>query len=337
MQGNAERGIRLNRARMLVAEGELQLALEDLRSLLSGIDRKQYRSSWRNLVLNLMSRRARADRDRRSGTSDDRAYDRSQNEIAIGILELIDELEQSDAVIGTYIVEQPIAISAAAMGNAEVLTTDRSRLKSVAWLRRGLDCAKSVCRVVTPNRRGTGFVVNANTLVTNHHVLETASEAADTVVEFNFEADDEAGLCEVERFYLDAATFKTSETLDCTAVKIRDFGGKWGQLTIEAGKSVKVQDHVVIVQHPQAGIKQICMTDNGVVNLFENFVQYTTDTMAGSSGSPVFNDEWRVVAIHHKGGDLAKNVAGDVIFVNQGVLMSAIVADPDLAGFICAG
>jgi endonuclease G len=35
-------------------------------------------------------------------------------------------------------------------------------------------------------------------------------------------------------------------------------------------------------------------------DLSERFIYYTTDTEPGSSGAPVLNDQWQVVAIHHK-------------------------------------
>jgi V8-like Glu-specific endopeptidase len=31
-------------------------------------------------------------------------------------------------------------------------------------------------------------------------------------------------------------------------------------------------------------------------------VHYRAPTEGGSSGSPVFNDQWEVIALHHKGG-----------------------------------
>ena len=69
------------------------------------------------------------------------------------------------------------------------------------------------------------------------------------------------------------------------------------------------------------------MTANQVVGLWEYRLQYSTDTMPGSSGSPVFNDLWQVIALHHAGGDLQSNDQGDRRFVNEGILMSAIQTD----------
>jgi V8-like Glu-specific endopeptidase len=41
---------------------------------------------------------------------------------------------------------------------------------------------------------------------------------------------------------------------------------------------------------------------NAVVLVGEGRVQYLTDTLPGSSGSPVFDADWNVVALHHSGG-----------------------------------
>ena len=49
-------------------------------------------------------------------------------------------------------------------------------------------------------------------------------------------------------------------------------------------------------------MKQISLYHNIVTNTNERVVQYLTDTLKGSSGSPVFNSDWEVVALHHSGG-----------------------------------
>jgi endonuclease G len=84
---------------------------------------------------------------------------------------------------------------------------------------------------------------------------------------------------------------------------------------------------VTIIQHPNGGLKQIALTANQVVGLWEHRLHYTTDTMPGSSGAPVFNDLWQVIAIHHAGGNLQVNDKGDRRFFNEGILMSAIKLD----------
>ena len=68
----------------------------------------------------------------------------------------------------------------------------------------------------------------------------------------------------------------------------------------ERGKVVNGES-VTIIQHPNGGLKKIAARENQVVDKLDQYVLYVTDTEPGSSGSPVFNDQWIVVALHHAG------------------------------------
>src|SRR5262249_41913751 len=57
------------------------------------------------------------------------------------------------------------------------------------------------------------------------------------------------------------------------------------------------------------------------------FVQYTSDTEGGSSGSCVFNNEWKPIALHHATKPADHLPAGERNaegFLNEGVKLSAI-------------
>jgi endonuclease G len=55
-----------------------------------------------------------------------------------------------------------------------------------------------------------------------------------------------------------------------------------------------------IVQCPGGGPLRLAIRNNYFVGMGPrtNHIRYVTDTMEGSSGSPVLDDEWRVVALH---------------------------------------
>jgi V8-like Glu-specific endopeptidase len=72
------------------------------------------------------------------------------------------------------------------------------------------------------------------------------------------------------------------------------------KLIKEQGKAV-IGEYVTIIQHPRGQPKQLALRENRVVDILEDFVHSITDTHRGSSGSPVFNDQWNVVSLHHSG------------------------------------
>jgi Trypsin-like peptidase domain len=107
-------------------------------------------------------------------------------------------------------------------------------------------------------------------------------------------------------FNLDpAAFFVTNQALDYSIVALKGdtrniakFG--WNGLSAAEGKVI-VGEYVTIIQHPSGQRKQIALRENQIVDVLENFLHYRTDTAPGSSGSPVFNDQWEVVSLHHSG------------------------------------
>jgi V8-like Glu-specific endopeptidase len=59
------------------------------------------------------------------------------------------------------------------------------------------------------------------------------------------------------------------------------------------------------------------MYHNVVTSVDNGKVQYMTDTQEGSSGSPVFNSNWEVVALHHSSTRYSENGGRDKL-CNQG-------------------
>jgi V8-like Glu-specific endopeptidase len=132
---------------------------------------------------------------------------------------------------------------------------------------------------------------------------------------------------------LDPGTlFRTSPALDYTVVAVRPDPARpplegWGVLHLNPNADPGPSEHVVIVQHPNGGPKQIVLTANAVLQVKPPYLHYSTDTMPGSSGSPVFNDMWQVIALHHAEGPLVKMPGGGVRYSNEGMLLSAIKPD----------
>ena len=64
---------------------------------------------------------------------------------------------------------------------------------------------------------------------------------------------------------------------------------------------------LTIVQHPKGERKQVCVRENQLLKRDTDVLWYSTDTMGGSSGAPVFNNDWLIVALHHSGVPDTKN------------------------------
>lgn len=307
-----------------ITQGDIKLALNRLRAYLGDSN-----TNLRRSVILLSARHSELLTNRAAGLVVN--YDREIAEIRANLLALIDQLPDHT----TGMPEMAIVVTLPeAVGLEAIVGT--SNLQQVAWIEHGLHAAKSVCRILTPNKNGTGFLIAQNLLMTNHHVIPSRELAEQTKAEFNYQQDIHGNFLQRLRFDLDTSRFHTNPDLDYTIVGLQpdssDMDGKnflqeCGWLMLNASANPVAQEHVVIIQHAGGGMKQIALTANQVVSTWENLLHYTTDTMPGSSGSPVFNDSWQVIAIHHAGGRLQTNSHGDRRFVNEGVLMSAIRRD----------
>ena len=200
----------------------------------------------------------------------------------------------------------------------------QSTLVPVVSLEEGYIAAKSVARVKrSDGSSGTGFLIEGDILITNNHVLPNDAVALSSVVQFNYQMTKEGLNAPIDEFRLSPEKFfKTSVKDDWTAVHVEGRpGGKWGILSL-APAQLKIGDYVNIIQHPGGGQKHTARCDK-VMFVGTDRIQYLTDTLPGSSGSPVFNSRWKVVALHHSGGWLPQPNAQTktTYYRNEGILI----------------
>lgn len=217
---------------------------------------------------------------------------------------------------------------ATSKGQLEKILGDKSTLVPISYLELGLVRAKSVVRIKRADgSSGTGFMTAGAILITNNHVLPDAASAATSVAQFNYQRT-VAGLdAPLEEFGLDPdAFFRTSKDDDWSAVRIKGDASKWGELELKP-VAVKVGDHVNIIQHPGGAQKQISFVANVVAFVGAGRVQYLTDTLPGSSGSPVFDTDWNLIALHHSGGWLTEPNAAtkSTYYRNEGIAIDSVI------------
>ncbi|GAA3946235.1 trypsin-like serine protease [Chitinophaga oryziterrae] len=209
----------------------------------------------------------------------------------------------------------------------EKLMGNRSNILPISFLEIGMDCSKAVARIRVGNELGTGFLIANNWLITNNHVLDSLSAAESASIQFNYQLSKKGNHIEHEDCELDPGNgrFFTDEKDDWTIVKVKgDLNEKYGALRL-AEKGISKTEFVNIIQHPEGGPKQIALYNNMVTYSDENIVQYLTDTLPGSSGSPVFNTNWEVVALHFSGGWTSEPGNANPVYRNMGLNIRKLV------------
>lgn len=212
----------------------------------------------------------------------------------------------------------------------------QNNLLRINWLEKALRASKAVCRVVcSDGELGTGFLTKEGYIFTNNHVVPDAAIAADTRIEFNYEMDASGSVKSRTTYRLDASDFITSppDQLDFSRIRVVDDPAnplsQWGYVEFDPSAIPTVGEPVTIIQHPKGEDKHIALNANDVLSAWNQHLYYTADTEPGSSGSPVFNKDWKVVAIHHAGktdaeGGLQINAKGERRGANRGVLFQQI-------------
>ena len=203
----------------------------------------------------------------------------------------------------------------------EVLTFDNNTLLPINFLEKGILSSRSVAKIEVNKdyeiEVGTGFIFKIEQFdelffMTNAHVISNKATIPRTRIILNYEEDID-GLTKISKNFkidsngiwyvspikeLDVAIFKLAASDD----ELSEFG----YLSLKKVE-VKKNDFVNIIQHPAGQMKQIALYHNIVTSVESRAIQYLTATMGGSSGSPVFNSDWEVVALHHSGGGRKKH------------------------------
>ncbi len=223
-------------------------------------------------------------------------------------------------------------LSPQARGQLEAIICGNDLLP-IWFLNRGAELRRTVARikVVTSDGAegyGTGFLVGPGILITNRHVLDQSdiggdsllSIVANAVAEFDVEIIPQVIAPGKTRLVSSTpAVFRLApQTLLLTdawnaldyvliALESKSIDGQhdiseygFNRLSADMGKTV-TGEPVFIIQHPNGESKKISLLNNKMMlrNEQSSYLYYEADTEPGSSGSPVFNRQWEVVALHH--------------------------------------
>jgi len=219
------------------------------------------------------------------------------------------------------------------------LVLGAERYKTLEWYRTGLDRSRAVARLGREKAKGlgTGFLVlerdldpaaagDAWLLVTNAHVLSpefrNALRADKAVV--TFEAlDGGAQSYKVEEIVWSSPP----DRLDATVARLDRKPD--GVTPIPVATALPERDEnarLYVIGHPLGGTLSFSIDDNLLIDYEDPRVHYRSPTDPGSSGSPVFDCDWSLVALHHAGSRTMTRLHGEAgtYEANEGLYIGAI-------------
>jgi hypothetical protein len=204
---------------------------------------------------------------------------------------------------------------------------------------------------------GTGFLVGPDLLMTNYHVIEpllsngpVQARPEQVILRFDYKrlagrtvinAGAEHRLAQGE-WLVDAAVYAADyenpgrDELDYALLRLADAPGRmpvggwtepgaeprgWIDLPLERVE-FEPGSPLYIAQHPQGDALKLAIDTDAIIDVNKegNMVRYRTNTLPGSSGSPCFDSNWRLVALHHSGDPTSPNPR-----FNAGTPIDAIV------------
>ncbi len=187
----------------------------------------------------------------------------------------------------------------------------------------------------------TCCLISPDLILTNNHVLSDVASASEARVAFEYELDEDSVPKVPTIFALDPGRFFLTvgyQSLDFALVALgRRLSGprtpaQLGSLPLSDRQDKSAKGLCVnIVEHPNGWYKKLVLRENRIVARGADTLHYEADTEGGSSGSPVLNDAWEMVALHHWGKPyLEIRTPGGAtipVTVNEGIRGSRIVEE----------
>lgn len=218
----------------------------------------------------------------------------------------------------------------------EARWSERSRFVETVFLEQGAIKARSVCRIEASggDARGTGVLIGENLVLTCHHVIPD-DDTENYLLRFGFRVDEKGRLeAGVPSRIVRVVKRSTVDELDYALLEIEPQGPLDADPISPKSVALETLAPVYIVQHPLGMPQKIVLQDNWITYVAKSMrrCQYLAMTAKASSGSPVFNESWELVALHHSGGPVPRPTGGQDVAGNEGIPMHAIL--PEIEEFL---
>jgi hypothetical protein len=172
----------------------------------------------------------------------------------------------------------------------------------------------SVCLVRINNANaGTGFLVADDLVLTNHHVMSSEfrdseqqilKNAGLTTLHFGHVSPTRGEPIHEQVFKLDPQELIVAKSVELDFALLRVEAAIKEAKNLKrvrfAGQAATERKTLHMLQHPGGQVMQLALSGNAVTFISDDGtrLEYVTPAAKGSSGSPCFNDEWEVVALH---------------------------------------
>lgn len=223
------------------------------------------------------------------------------------------------------------------------------RFDSYDNYRRGLDRCSSVARIgrSVETGAGTGFVIPGKALcaklgdpfvlVTNAHVVSEderlrnkgALHPQEAIVTF---AALEGCAPDAEFALGKVLMSSPPEELDVTIAELSEpVVPKAAYPLAPVLPARESESQIRVIGHPSG--RGLSISANKLLDHEDPKIHYRTATEGGSSGSPVFNQDWRLIGLHHAGGEMMPKLNGKdgTYEANEGIWIKAICKALDSA------
>lgn len=147
---------------------------------------------------------------------------------------------------------------------------------------------------------GTGFRVGTRLVVTSHHVVFRNGVAANRMelwLRYFDHREGQPSMLTVVHFTPEVLDSQRSNLQDFAVLRCTDLP-RWVPTLLPAQQAPREGDRATIIHHPEGGPQEVSLYNNAIRFVDDNVVEYLADTANGSSGAPVFNKYWEVIAMH---------------------------------------
>lgn len=274
--------------------------------------------------------------------------------------EIADELHEVNRRLEDYyggdVQPQPVQPVTNKTYESLVFGKQRDTRLQYSFIQQAQITASSVARLTVPRifdgvsdgsgMYGTGWIIAPGILITNHHVIDARNTTpppdglgGEHANPADFEAQAQTLIARFDYH----AERKDSQYFECQNAKLLAANMQLDYAVIELEQADKIANRepirlvsaqpalkrgarMNIVQHPKGGPLRYAIRNNFFVRTANHpaFLFYQTDTEPGASGSPVCNDEWQVVALHHASASVPPDVVPQEVVDGKPLIVTVL-------------